>query len=509
MPGYAISTMAEKSGSAQLVFENVEPVRRERLIVWARRLFFDRRGNASRPKLLFAVAAADVASIVAAWPVSNMLRSASFVPSWTSFAATALVAFLTVGVLHGLWSYSIPSLRRFAPQVLKVLTSLGTVALAISGLAFLFDPQAVAPREIAAWMELSALLLCFVRSVAAWNIKLLTRAGRLVRRTVIVGGGKSAEDLIRALKADPTNHVQLLGIFDDRRDERVSGSCVNVPRLGTFENLTDFCRAAGVDLLIVTVPARAEERLMQILCKLFTLQVDIRVSALNSKLRLAARTLSFVGRVPMLAVMDKPLSDWDHVVKNVEDRVLGALLLLLALPVMALVALAVRLDSAGPILFRQKRYGFNNELIEILKFRSLYIENQDATGSKAVTRDDLRVTRVGRFIRRTSLDELPRPINVVKGQMSLVGPRPHATGSKAERDLFEDVVEGYFARHRMKPGVTGWAQINGWRGEADTHEKLVHRVEHDLYYIDNWSVLFDLYIVAMTPVSLATGKNAY
>ena len=175
----------------------------------------------------------------------------------------------------------------------------------------------------------------------------------------------------------------------------------------------------------------------------------------------------------MLAVMDKPLSDWDRVLKNVEDRVLGALMLLLVSPVMALVAVAVRLESKGPIFFRQKRYGFNSELIEVLKFRSMYVEQQDATATKLVTRDDPRVTRVGRFIRRTSLDELPQLINVVKGQMSLVGPRPHATGAKAERDLYENVVQGYFARHRMKPGVTGWAQINGWRGETDTHEKLV------------------------------------
>ena len=199
---------------------------------------------------------------------------------------------------------------------------------------------------------------------------------------------------------------------------------------------------------------------------------------------------------------------FERVLKNVEDRVLGALMLLLVSPVMALVAVAVRLESKGPIFFRQKRYGFNSELIEV-KFRSMYVEQQDATATKLVTRDDPRVTRVGRFIRRTSLDELPQLINVVRGQMSLVGPRPHATGAKAERDLYENVVQGYFARHRMKPGVTGWAQINGWRGETDTHEKLVRRVEHDLYYIDNWSVLFDLYIIAMAPVSLVTGKNAY
>jgi lipopolysaccharide/colanic/teichoic acid biosynthesis glycosyltransferase len=176
---------------------------------------------------------------------------------------------------------------------------------------------------------------------------------------------------------------------------------------------------------------------------------------------------------------------------------------------MALIAIAIRLESAGPIFFRQRRYGFNNELIEVLKFRSMYVAQQDATASRLVTRDDPRVTRVGRIIRRASLDELPQLINVVRGQMSLVGPRPHATGAKADRDLYENVVQGYFARHRMKPGVTGWAQINGWRGETDTHEKLVKRVEYDLHYIENWSVFLDLYIIAMTPISLLTGRNAY
>jgi Undecaprenyl-phosphate glucose phosphotransferase len=501
--------MAEKSSSTQFVIENVEGERSGRMVVWAKTLFLDRLGNASRPRLLFAVAAADVLSIIAAWPLSNMLRGVPVVPSWTSFGVTTLVALATIGVLHGQWSYSIPSLRRFAPQVLKVLLSLGAVALGLSGLAFLFDQRAVEPRAVAAWMELSAVLLCFVRSVATWTIERLTRAGRLVRRTIIVGGGKDAEDLILALKADPTNHMRILGVFDDRQDDRVARNYAGIAKLGTFETLTDFCRDSGVDLLIVTVPARAEERLMQILYKLFTLQIDVRISALNSKLRLNARAYSFIGRVPMLAVMDKPLSDWDRVLKNIEDRVLGALLLLLVSPVMAVVAIAVRLESKGPIFFRQKRYGFNSELIEVLKFRSMYVEQQDATASKLVTRDDPRVTRVGRFIRRTSLDELPQLINVVKGEMSLVGPRPHETGAKAARDLYENVVQGYFARHRMKPGVTGWAQVNGWRGETDTRDKLVRRVEHDLYYIDNWSLLFDLYIIAMTPISLATGKNAY
>ena len=164
---------------------------------------------------------------------------------------------------------------------------------------------------------------------------------------------------------------------------------------------------------------------------------------------------------------------------------------------MALVALAVKLDSPGPVLFRQKRFGFNNERIDVFKFRSLYHHQADPTAAKVVTKNDPRVTRVGRFIRKTSLDELPQLFNVVfKGNLSLVGPRPHAVQGKLQSRLFDEAVDGYFARHRVKPGITGWAQINGWRGEIDNEEKIQKRVEFDLYYIENWSVLFDLFILA-------------
>jgi len=162
------------------------------------------------------------------------------------------------------------------------------------------------------------------------------------------------------------------------------------------------------------------------------------------------------------------------------------------------------------VFFKQKRYGFNNELIEVYKFRSMYADQSDATASKLATRNDPRVTRVGRFIRKTSIDELPQLINVVfKGNLSLVGPRPHAVHAKAANRLYDEAVDGYFARHRVKPGITGWAQISGWRGETDTDEKIQRRVEHDLYYIENWSVLFDLFILAKTPLALAKTENAY
>ena len=189
----------------------------------------------------------------------------------------------------------------------------------------------------------------------------------------------------------------------------------------------------------------------------------------------------------------------------------GGIILLLALPVMGLVALAVKFDSPGPALFRQKRFGFNNERIDVFKFRSLYHEHSDPTASKVVTKNDSRVTRVGRFIRKTSLDELPQLFNVAfSGNLSLVGPRPHAVQGKLQSRLFDEAVDGYFARHRVKPGITGWAQVNGWRGEIDNEEKIQKRVEFDLYYIENWSVLFDLVILLKTPLSLLTkNENAY
>ena len=183
--------------------------------------------------------------------------------------------------------------------------------------------------------------------------------------------------------------------------------------------------------------------------------------------------------------------------------------LLLLAPVMLAVAAAIKLDSHGPVLFRQKRHGFNNELIEIFKFRSMYVDRCDANAANLVTKGDSRVTAVGRFIRKTSLDELPQLFNVVTGSLSLVGPRPHALQAKAAGRLYHAVVDGYFGRHKVKPGITGWAQIHGWRGETDTPEKIQKRVEHDIYYIENWSPLLDIYILFKTPFALLKSDNAY
>jgi len=178
-------------------------------------------------------------------------------------------------------------------------------------------------------------------------------------------------------------------------------------------------------------------------------------------------------------------------------------------PIMLACAIAIKLDSPGPIFFKQKRYGYNNNLINVYKFRSMYVTQLDANASKLATRDDPRITRIGRILRRTSLDEIPQLINVVLGQMSLVGPRPHATQAKAAGKLYEEVVKEYAVRHKVKPGITGWAQVMGWRGETDTEDKIIRRVECDLYYMENWSILLDIEILFRTVLAVLGGSNAY
>jgi len=211
----------------------------------------------------------------------------------------------------------------------------------------------------------------------------------------------------------------------------------------------------------------------------------------------------------MFDIFDKPIRDWDSVAKRIFDIVFAVFAIACLWPVMLAAGIAVKLSSKGPMLFRQKRHGFNNEIINVLKFRSMYTSMSDQTAIKAVTKGDPRVTPVGRFLRKSSIDELPQLFNVLKGELSLVGPRPHAVSAQTGERRYVDVVEGYFARHRVKPGVTGWAQINGLRGELDSDEKIRARTAHDLDYIENWSILFDLKILFLTPIRLLNTDNAY
>ncbi|WBU27951.1 undecaprenyl-phosphate glucose phosphotransferase [Rhodopseudomonas palustris] len=421
--------------------------------------------------------------------------------------ATAVVAFQAADL------YEVQLFRGTLKQMTRIISTWSIVFLLFIGASFFAKLGGEVSRLWLGSFFFAGLALLIIERL---SVRALVRRwasqGRLDRRTVIVGADANGAKLIEALKAEhaDASDIRILGVFDDRNDARSQSTCAGVPKLGKVDDIPEFARRTRVDLVLFALPISAETRILDMLKKLWVLPVDIRLSAHTNKLRFRPRAYSYVGKVPTLDVFEAPITDWDQVIKQVFDRVVGGFILLLAAPVMALVALAIKLDSPGPVLFRQKRFGFNNERIDVLKFRSMYHDQADPTASKVVTRNDPRVTRVGRFIRRTSLDELPQLFNVVfKGNLSLVGPRPHAVQGKLQSQLFDEAVDGYFARHRVKPGITGWAQINGWRGEIDNEEKIQKRVEFDLYYIENWSVLFDLYILLRTPWALLKGENAY
>jgi Undecaprenyl-phosphate glucose phosphotransferase len=436
---------------------------------------------------------------LAAWSASE--------GSWGALAATGGSAGLTCAMLWLGGAYKIAELLDPVRGLRRALGAWVIVAAAAMSFLMLAMPSPVVAIPV---ILAGSAALAAGRTGVAWLARRLRRRGRLELLTAIVGSGPRAEGLIGDLDGAQEEGVRVCGVFDDRGHDRTGDLVGMHPKLGSLDDLVDYVRRVRLDLVIVCLPIAAESRVLDIADRLSVLPVDIAIAAGDGRLALSPRSFVQLGPVSLLRLIDKPIAGWNFVLKALFDRVFGALLLVGMAPVMLAVALAVKLDSRGPVLFRQLRYGFNNELIEVFKFRSMYTAMEDVHAARLVRRDDPRVTRVGRIIRRTSLDELPQLLNVVfKGNLSLVGPRPHALQAKAADRLYGEIVDRYFARHRVKPGMTGWAQINGWRGETDTEDKIRRRVEHDLYYIANWSPLLDLAILLRTPLCLTSRENAY
>jgi Undecaprenyl-phosphate glucose phosphotransferase len=430
----------------------------------------------------------------------------AYVAAIFGMSAAAVVCFQASDI------YQVQVFRGQLRQMTRMVSSWTFVFLLFIGASFFAKLGGEVSRLwLSAYFSVGLAALIAERACLRTLVRGWARDGRLDRRTIIVGSDENGEKLVEALKVQDDSDIDVLGVFDDRNDSRALDTCAGAAKLGKIDDIVEFARRTRVDLVLFALPISAETRILDMLKKLWVLPVDIRLSAHTNRLRFRPRAYSYLGKVPTLDVFEAPITDWDLVMKWLFDHIVGAIVLLLAAPVMALVALAVKLDSPGPVLFRQKRFGFNNERIDVYKFRSLYHDQADPLATKVVTKNDSRVTRVGKFIRKTSLDELPQLFNVVfKSNLSLVGPRPHAVQGKVQSQLFDEAVDGYFARHRVKPGITGWAQINGWRGEIDNEQKIQKRVEFDLYYIENWSVLFDLYILLKTPLALLMkNENAY
>jgi Undecaprenyl-phosphate glucose phosphotransferase len=349
------------------------------------------------------------------------------------------------------------------------------------------------------------ILAILTAHAVAWALVRRWRArGRLTPNVVIVGATDNASKLIRT--ALQTRDIAVLGVFDDRLD-RAPKTVHGVPVLGDTQRLLEHRILPYVDRIVITVTAASQPRVRQLIDRLRLLPNAVTLFWDVDGEDTRSATLERLARLPLAKISGADDADRRVLLKRIQDLVLGAAALAVAAPVMAAIAIAVRLDSPGPILFRQRRYGFNNEPITVWKFRSMRHEEADPHAAQQVCACDDRVTRVGRFIRRTSLDELPQLINVLRGEMSLVGPRPHAIGMKTGSEESSRLVAEYAWRHRMKPGITGWAQINGSRGPVDTPRAVRERVALDIDYIERQSFWFDLYILAMTAPTLLGDRH--
>ena len=479
---------------------------------WLERFKKTNQARLSQPLLVGCLQATDalLIALVGFAVFAIYLPSLSFTESWHYYAGIGIASVIGPVALNLSGAYHIRALATTVTQVVRIISIISSLFIAAMSMIFLLKLGDQFSRVwLVSWTAGATAAICAAHLIMRSLMRRWHAQGRLSTRVVIVGGGEPVKQLVESIERSPHALVEIVGLFDDRTDDRSPELIGDLPKLGKVTELVDFARNYGVDMLVITLPLTAENRLLQIMKHLWVLPVDIRLSAHTQRLRYRPRAYSWLGNVPMIDVFDRPLRDWGLVLKTVEDKVIASLAIAFLFPVMVAVAIAIKLESKGPVIFKQVRHGFNNQPVKVFKFRSMYTDMCDATANRLVTRDDPRVTQVGKFIRRTSLDELPQFFNILMGDLSLVGPRPHAQHAKAADRLYDQVVDGYFARHKVKPGITGWAQINGWRGETDTEEKIQRRVEFDLYYIENWSVLFDLQILAMTPIALFKSENAY
>lgn len=419
--------------------------------------------------------------------------------------ATTLLLFGAVAEYNAL--YNVRPGQRFSREVGVLLFVWSSVLALLLLVAFATKTSEHFSRlATVGWFTVTPVMMVVARGVLRSTLHQIHVRGRNVRTVAIVGCTPLAERLLAVIEADPMLTLEFSGIYDDRVEPRQANfGKLSSKVIGPIEQLISDVRDGKINRVYIALPLRAEDRVSDILHRLGDTTATVYyVPDLSSFTLLRPRVVS-VGHIPAFSIFDSPFQGVDGTLKRLEDLVLGSVaLLMLGLPMLA-VAAAIRLTTKGPALFKQRRYGLGGKEIRVFKFRTMTVAEDGGKVTQA-SKNDQRVTAIGGLLRKTSIDELPQLFNVLEGTMSLVGPRPHAV---AHNEQYRAIVGNYMLRHKVKPGITGWAQVNGLRGETDVTEKMRKRVEFDLYYINNWGLLFDLRIMWLTVFGRGTRKNAF
>jgi len=401
--------------------------------------------------------------------------------------------------------------QRLSKQLVSgAVNALASFSFALLVVVAVLAPEPAARAPLVEWLLLwavgavagiSAVRVCLAVLLARWR-----NAGRLKQLVAIYGAGDLAERLVERLRTACRDSIEIVGLFDDRAGRRAVNPRLRGLTRGTTNNLIELSRQFEIDRVVVALPHSAEQRILQILRNLHKMPVEISLAPDMVGFNIPAKEFGEFGGLALLDVYGRPLSFGQSLLKSVFDQVAAALAMIILAPVLLVIAIVIKLDSPGPVLFRQNRYGFGDRVFQVYKFRTMRQEVADMNGASQTQRDDPRLTRLGGFLRRWSLDELPQFLNVLRGEVSLVGPRPHAVSMCVEQRRNEDIVPDYALRHHVKPGITGWAQVNGYNGPVETEKALLARVAYDIEYINNWSLWFDIRILFRT-LKVAFGQR--
>ena len=483
-----------RRASAHVSLDNVAALRRRNQRV--------HRGTSEPPTVALLRHVLNPAVIVLTLMFCVFLYSQELTPSYFALAALAfLIAsqvvsepVMDISVRNGLLGFL--QHRIFAEWLL--------VSAALLLMAFAFKvTETFSRRVILTWFAIAPFVVVAAEAGLRRYAAFSALRGKIQQSHVIIGANEAGSRLARRLMAHP--HLGLFkGYFDDRTADRLP----DLPQeqlLGEMPDVVNYVRLNGVSNVYICLPIRADERMTKLLEQLKDTTASIYFVPDIFMFDLMQARVCEIDGIPMLAVCETPFAGLDGVIKRASDIVFSSVLLLLLWPVLLLIAFGVRITSPGPVLFRQRRYGMYGEAINVYKFRSMTVTEEKGAIVQA-QRNDPRITRFGAILRRTSLDELPQLFNVFGGTMSLVGPRPHAV---AHNEEYRRIIEGYMLRHKVRPGITGWAQVNGLRGETDTVDKMQRRVEYDLDYLRNWSLGLDLTILLRTATLVWRDRNAY